>query len=422
MSGKTKRDKPWMFRTYAGHSTAKASNELYRQNLVKGADGAFGRFRPADPDRLRFRRPARPRRGWQGRRADLPSRRHAGADAGHSARRDEHLDDHQCHRGLALVALRGARRRAGRRPGQAHRHGAERHHQGISLARHLCVPAQALAQADQGRDRLRLARDSEMEPDQCLLLPFAGGRSDADARACLCARHGRGRARRGEELRRSVGGRISATALPHLVLRQCRRPLHHRGVQDARLRRSVGRDRREALRRHRPGAQALPLRRAGELAGAHRAAAREQRLSHPALHARGDAVEEGARPRRAASGLERGARPAAPLGPAMVAQAPADRGLRDRPPRIRRHFRRLRGHRPQGRGPEERRPRRTRPHPGDGRSGRRHRLHERDADRGQCRPRRGHREGRAGSGRRQRLYRDRAGAAVSRRRRHHHRA
>src|SRR6476659_4427497 len=39
MSGKTKRDKPWMFRTYAGHSTAKASNELYRKNLAKGQTG-----------------------------------------------------------------------------------------------------------------------------------------------------------------------------------------------------------------------------------------------------------------------------------------------------------------------------------------------------------------------------------------------
>src|SRR5512141_290152 len=39
MSGKTKRDKPWMFRTYAGHSTAKASNELYKQNLAKGQTG-----------------------------------------------------------------------------------------------------------------------------------------------------------------------------------------------------------------------------------------------------------------------------------------------------------------------------------------------------------------------------------------------
>ena len=34
-----KRDKPWIFRTYAGHSTAAASNELYRKNLAKGQTG-----------------------------------------------------------------------------------------------------------------------------------------------------------------------------------------------------------------------------------------------------------------------------------------------------------------------------------------------------------------------------------------------
>ena len=36
---KPKRDKPWMFRTYAGHSTAADSNELYRKNLSKGQTG-----------------------------------------------------------------------------------------------------------------------------------------------------------------------------------------------------------------------------------------------------------------------------------------------------------------------------------------------------------------------------------------------
>jgi len=35
----TKKDKPWLFRTYAGHSTAKASNALYRTNLSKGQTG-----------------------------------------------------------------------------------------------------------------------------------------------------------------------------------------------------------------------------------------------------------------------------------------------------------------------------------------------------------------------------------------------
>ena len=33
------KDKPWLFRTYAGHSTAKASNALYRNNLSKGQTG-----------------------------------------------------------------------------------------------------------------------------------------------------------------------------------------------------------------------------------------------------------------------------------------------------------------------------------------------------------------------------------------------
>ena len=35
----TTRDKPWMMRTYAGHSTAAASNALYKQNLAKGQTG-----------------------------------------------------------------------------------------------------------------------------------------------------------------------------------------------------------------------------------------------------------------------------------------------------------------------------------------------------------------------------------------------
>ena len=33
------RDKPWLIRTYSGHSTAAKSNELYRKNLTKGQTG-----------------------------------------------------------------------------------------------------------------------------------------------------------------------------------------------------------------------------------------------------------------------------------------------------------------------------------------------------------------------------------------------
>ncbi|MER5771516.1 methylmalonyl-CoA mutase family protein [Streptomyces sp. NPDC001985] len=38
MTGRRK-DRPWLMRTYAGHSTAEASNELYRRNLAKGQTG-----------------------------------------------------------------------------------------------------------------------------------------------------------------------------------------------------------------------------------------------------------------------------------------------------------------------------------------------------------------------------------------------
>lgn len=38
-NGKVTREKPWIIRTYAGHSSAKASNELYRSNLSRGQTG-----------------------------------------------------------------------------------------------------------------------------------------------------------------------------------------------------------------------------------------------------------------------------------------------------------------------------------------------------------------------------------------------
>ncbi|MFC8828128.1 protein meaA [Streptomyces sp. NPDC057137] len=38
-SGRGPKDRPWLMRTYAGHSTAEASNALYRNNLAKGQTG-----------------------------------------------------------------------------------------------------------------------------------------------------------------------------------------------------------------------------------------------------------------------------------------------------------------------------------------------------------------------------------------------
>ena len=71
------RDKPWIFRTYAGHSTAHDSNVLYRKNLGKGQTGLSVAFDLPTQTGYDFGSSARQRRGRQGRRADLASRRHA---------------------------------------------------------------------------------------------------------------------------------------------------------------------------------------------------------------------------------------------------------------------------------------------------------------------------------------------------------
>ena len=256
-----------------------------------------------------------------------------------------------------------------------------------------------------------------MEPDERLQLSPAGSRRDAGAGAGLLAGQRHRRARRGARARPGARGRLPAGRRPHLLLRQRRHPLRHRDVQDAGVRRAVGRHHAQPLWRRRRQAAAVPLRRAGELARPHRAAAGEQRLSHPAGNAgRGD-EQERPRPLGAAAGVERGARPAAAVGPAMVAAPAADRGLRDRPAGVRRHLRRQHRDRAQGRGAEGGSHRRDGAHRRHGRRGGGDRggLHEAAAGRIQPQAAGRHRGGRADRGRRQRLHRGRALAAVDRR-------
>ena len=129
----------------------------------QGADGPLGRLRPADADGLRPGPRAGEGRGRQGRRVHRASRRHAGPLRGHPARHHEHVDDDQRDGALAAGALRRRRGRAGRAARRPPGHDAERHHQGVSLARHLRVPARALHAADPRRDPVHHVRDAEME-------------------------------------------------------------------------------------------------------------------------------------------------------------------------------------------------------------------------------------------------------------------
>ena len=236
-------------RTYAGHSTAEESNELYRKNLAKGQTGLSIAFdlptqTGYDPDHELSRGEV----GKVGVSIAHKGDMHALLD-GIPLGRDEHVDDDQRHRRLAAGALhdrgRGERRRARRAPG----HHPERHHQGVPLARDLRVPARAVDAADRGHDRLHGRRGAQVEPDQHLLLPPAGGRGHAGAGDRLRPLHRHRRARRGP--RAGARGDLPARVRPDLVLRERRHPLHRGARQAARDGPAVGGDRPRALRRDR---------------------------------------------------------------------------------------------------------------------------------------------------------------------------
>ena len=334
-------------RTYAGHSTAAASNALYRTNLAKGQTGLSVAFdlptqTGYDPDDALSR-------GEVGK---------VGVPIPHLGEMRRLFDDIPLTEMntsmtinatamwlLALYQVAAEEQNPDLEPERgrppARRHHPERHHQGVPLPRHLRLPAGALAAADQRRDRLHRPRDPEVEPDQHLQLPPAGGGRDAAAGARLRALHRDRRARRGQGVRPGLRGGLRQGRRPDLVLRQRRRPVRRGDLQDAGLRPAVGRDHPRALRRHRREDAPVPLRRAGQLARPHRGPAREQRAADRARDARRDAVQERPRPRRPAARVERGARAAAPVGPAVVAAAAAGARLRVRPARVRGHLRGL---------------------------------------------------------------------------------
>ena len=308
----------------------------------------------------------------------------------------------------------------GRRPRQAHRHGAERHPQGVSVARHLHLPAGPVAAADQGRDRLHQPRDAEMEPDQCLLLSFAGGGRDAGAGARLRAGHRRGGARRGA----GAPARCRRTDFPHVVgsisfFVNAGVRLHHRSRK---MRAFV--DLWDEIAEKRYGVEDPTLRRFRYGVQVNSLGLTEQQpennvyrilLSMLAVtlskKARARAVQLPAW--NEALGLPRPWDQQWSLRLQQIVAYETDLleygDIFDGSVEIDRKVEELKG---QARAELAKLPVKRR-------GGGGHRLHERGADRVERRARRGNREGRAGAGRRQCLYRDRAFAAFSQRHRRH---
>ena len=176
-------DRPWMIRTYSGHSTARASNELYRSNLAKGQTGLSIAFdlptqTGYDPDHVLAR-------GEVG-KVGVPV-----AHLGHMSElldgipvgRDEHVDDDQRPRGVAARPLRRQRRGPGCSQQGTPGHDAERHREGVPVPRHVHLPAAALAPADRRHDRVLRRVGPDVEPDERVQLPPAGGRGHARCRS-----------------------------------------------------------------------------------------------------------------------------------------------------------------------------------------------------------------------------------------------
>jgi ethylmalonyl-CoA mutase len=214
------RDRPWLMRTYSGHSSAKASNELYRTNLAKGQTGLSVAF-------------------------DLPTQ--TGYDSDHVLARGEvgkvgvpitSIDDMRAlfddipldqmntsmtinATAMWLLALYIA---------VAEEQGADVSAlagttQNDIIKEYLsrgtyAFPPGAVDAADHRRARLHGEAPAEVEPAQHLQLPPAGGGSDAGAGARLRAGQRDRGARRGPRARPGPRGGLPAGRRPHLLLRQ----------------------------------------------------------------------------------------------------------------------------------------------------------------------------------------------------------
>ena len=168
-------------RTYAGHSSPAESNALYRNNLSKGQTGLSVAF-------------------------DLPTQTGydpddelAVGEVGKVGVPVTHIGDMRAlfdgipldemntsmtinATAMWLLALyQAVAEEHGHDVSKLGRDDAERHHQGVPVARDVRVPARALDAADHRHGRLHGHGDAEVEPDQHLQLPPAGGRGDAGA-------------------------------------------------------------------------------------------------------------------------------------------------------------------------------------------------------------------------------------------------
>ena len=344
------RDKPWLMRTYAGHSSAKESNELYRRNLAKGQTGLSVAFDL--PTQTGYDPDAELARGEVG-KVGVPISHIGDVRTLFDGIPMEQMNTSMTINAPAMYLLAlylTVAEEHGADFAQAVRHDAERHHQGVPVARDVRVPAGAVDAADHRHDRLHGGQRAEVEPDQRLQLPPAGGRRDAGAGGRVRAVHRDRGAGLGARLRPGARRRSSARSSPAsrssstpacASSRRCASCARSASC-GTRSRASATASRTPKHRRFRYGVQVNSL--------GLTEAQPENNVYRILLEMLAVTMSQGrARAGRPAAGLERGAGPAARLGPAVVAAHAAGARLRVRPARVRRPVRGVQGRRGQGR-------------------------------------------------------------------------
>ena len=242
------REQPWLFRTYAGHSSAAASNALYRTNLARGQTGLSVAF-------------------------DLPTQ--TGYDPDHPLAKGEvgkvgvpvsHLGDMLALMdGLPLDRMNTSMTINATAPWLLALYIAAAEKQGVARA-----TLQGTVQNDIIKEYL--SRGTYIFPPEPSLkltadvIAFAYREVPKWNPTNVCSYHLQEAGATPEQelafalataiavldrvkIRSGAGGGSAAGGRAHQLLRQCRPALHHRAVQDARLRRAVGRDHARALRR-----------------------------------------------------------------------------------------------------------------------------------------------------------------------------
>ena len=230
------RDRPWVIRTYAGHSSAEKSNELYRRNLAKGQTGLSVAF-------------------------DLPTQ--TGYDPDDELAKGEvgkvgvpvsHIGDMRTLFDgipmaeantsmtinapamwlLALYVAVADEQRGADRDRDARRHHAERHRQGVPLPRAPTCSRPAPS--------MRLITDMvawsvteipKWNPINICSYHLQEAGATPDAGAGLRAVHRDRGAGLGARLRPGAAGEVRRRRRAHLVLRQRRAALRRGDVQDA---------------------------------------------------------------------------------------------------------------------------------------------------------------------------------------------